>query len=551
MNKRHLLPAAVLFLLLSLLGLLVVTGPYPWFPFGLGESPPPGSDAWWLRRTAPGRGTGIPDAGSTESEAAAAAKAKEAAVAPKPARSATESLLDELRRHASDPSVHNNEVILIFADAGSYTGFLNDAQSAGISVTGKIPELYAVRVRFVTDAVLNEALDRALMMRDVQLVDLDLNWKMQLEEVLGTNTVSPQSYVRLLELLYQGPGYVLGWGAGLRLAYLDTGLALNTAQFFPRLGQLDIGLGVEPDDRHGMAIALLATAGQDLAEGLTGIATAAEILSVRVTDSQGIPDVFAVAQGLVAAANAGADLIEVSPYSSHDAMILKLALDYAIDRKGAAVIAARGIESTPGWPAIDPRVIVVGAIDAFGAPPVAVGRGTIPLTGAPAIRAKAQVGPGLASEYVAVESAPASAAIVTAAIAAVMTTIPNTTPAEAWYMLQRTAVDGSGTVLGPAATGFRVLNLKWLVKLYEAILRQAILAQQAGTPPSTVAVGAPASDDLTGEVSPPATTAPGPFLPGTSSGRSTIIRGPNPPRAINPPARGSIPTRGGPITVAP
>jgi hypothetical protein len=41
------------------------------------------------------------------------------------------------------------------------------------------------------------------------------------------------------------------------------------------------------------------------------------------------------------------------------------------------------------------------------------------------------------------------------------------------------------------------------------------------------------------------------FLPGTSSGRSTIVRGPTPPRGTNPTARGSIPTRGGQITVAP
>jgi hypothetical protein len=550
MNKRHLLPAAVLVLMLSLLGLLVVTGPYPWFPFGLGDAPAPGSDAWWLRRAAPGRGTGIPDAGSAESEAAAAAaaKAKEAANAPKAVRSATESLLDELRRHATDPSVHNNEVILIFADAGAYTGFLNDAQRAGIAVTGRIAELYAVRVHFTVDDVLNEALDRALMLRDVQLVDLDLNWKMQLEEVVGVNTVAPQSYVRLLELLFQDPNlYFLGWGTGMRIAYLDTGLALNTAQFFPRLRQLDIGLGVEPDDRHGMALALLATAGPDLAEGLHGIATGAELLSVRVTDGQGIPDVFTVAQGLVAAANAGATFIEVSPYSSHDALVLKQALNYAIDLRGAAVIAARGIGDTPGWPAADRRVIAVGAIDAFGALPLVVGQGTLPVTGAPAIRSKAQVGPGLASEYVALESAPASAAIVTASLAAVMSVLPNTTPAEAWFLLQRNAVPGELTTLGPMGKGFRVLNLRWLLRVPPK--KGWELAE---TPSLDLVDPSQGQDELAQMIEPGQPgQRPTQFLPGTSSGRSTIIRGPAPARGNNPTARGSAPARGGPITVTP
>lgn len=550
MNKRHLLPAAVLGLLLLLLGVLVVTGPYPWFPFGIGETPASGSDAWWLRRGAAGRGTGIPEAGSAENEAAAAAaaaKAKEPAVAPKPARSATENLLDELRRHASDPSVHNNEVILIFADAGSYTGFLNDAQTAGISVTGRIPELDAVRVRFVNDAGLNEALDRALMMRDVQLVDLDLNWKMQLEEVLGAGRIPQLTFDRLPEVLGLR-GVILAWGTGQRIAYLDTGLPLNTTPFFPRLRQLDIGLGMEPDDLHGTAIALLATAGLDLAEGLTGLAPAADLLSVRVTDNQGIPDVFAVAQGLVAAANADATLIEVSPYSARAALILRKALDYAIDLHGAAVIAARGPGQTPGWPAADPRVIASVPVDALGAQPLVIGQGTLPATGALPIRAKAQVGPGLRSDYVAVETGPASAAIMTAAIAAIMSTQPSTTAAEAWFLLQRTAVDGELTVLGSMGTGFRVMYMGWMVPPELRIpLRPPPLGAGDEPPPSATA------EELIQAMAPgPSEQRPTQFLPGTSSGRTGIIRGtPPPPRATNPPPRGSAPVRGGAITVAP
>jgi hypothetical protein len=512
-----------------------VTGPYPWFPFGLGgETGTPGSNAWRQRRSIRDNGSAARDPNDAAGAAEAAAKVKEPVTEPKGARSATETLLDELRRHASDAGVHNNEVILIFADAGGYTGFLADAQGGGITVTGKIPELNTVRVRFVADTELNAALDRALMLRDVQLLDADLNWKMQLEEVLGMATPAHQTYEHLLELLGLR-GVRLNWGTGLRIAYLDTGLVLNTAQFFPRLRQIDIGLGLEPDDRHGMAIALLTTGGWDLAQGLTGLAPAAELISIRVTDSQGIPDVFAVAQGLVAAANGGTHLIEVSPYSSHDALVLKLALDYAINRQGAAVIAARGLGETPGWPAVDPRVIAVGAIDAFGAPPLTMGQAIAPLAGAPAIRAKAQVGPGLASDYVAVHAGPASAAIVTAAIAAVMTNSPEVSPAEAWFQLQRSAKGGEHTKLGPAGAGFRVLYLGWLAP-------ELVLEFNTAVIPSTELPMATVEAEVI-EVTAAGQPAPRPtqFLPGTPTGRTAIIRG-TPPRTTPPPSRG--PARG-------
>lgn len=535
MNQRPLLPAAVLALLLALTGLLFVTGPYPWFPFGLGgKTGTPGGNAWWQRRAAPDNRPAHQDpsdpAGATETTA----KAKQPVAEPKGARSATETLLDELRRQAGDATVHNNEVILIFADAGGYTGFLADVQGGGITVTGKIPELNTVRVRFVADAELNAALDRALMLRDVQLLDLDLNWKMQLEEVLGAASPSDQTYEHLVELLGLR-GVRLNWGTGIRIAYLDTGLVLNTAQFFPRLSQIDIGLGLEPDDRHGLAIALLATGGWDLAQGLTGLAPAADVLSIRVTDSQGIPDVFAVAQGLVVAANAGARLIEVSPYSSHDALVLKLALDYAINRQGAAVIAARGLGETPGWPAVDPRVIAVGAIDAFGAPPLTLDQVTAPLASAPAIRAKAQVGPGLASDYVAVHAGPTSAAIVAAAIAAVITTFPDVSPAEAWFQLQRSAKGGEHTKLGPAGAGFRVLDLGWLAPELAIQFNVAVI-------PSTELPMATVETEVI-EVTANGQVVPRPtqFLPGTPTGRTAIIRG-TPPRTTTPPTRG--PARG-------
>ena len=90
------------------------------------------------------------------------------------------------------------------------------------------------------------------------------------------------------------------WGRGTTIAILDTGVAADVTFGTGRLRALDVGLGVTPgtggEDGHGTAVAGLAAG---LSPDAPGVAPAANLLSIRVTDNTGTSDLFTVAQAIV------------------------------------------------------------------------------------------------------------------------------------------------------------------------------------------------------------------------------------------------------------
>ena len=99
----------------------------------------------------------------------------------------------------------------------------------------------------------------------------------------------------------------------LTIAILDTGVLPDTTFGSGRLRSLDIGLGTVAgrgeEDGHGTAVAALA-AGSDA--DAPGVAPAASLLSIRVTDTRSTSDTFTIAHAIVAAVDAGAKIINVS-----------------------------------------------------------------------------------------------------------------------------------------------------------------------------------------------------------------------------------------------
>ena len=84
-------------------------------------------------------------------------------------------------------------------------------------------------------------------------------------------------------------------------------------------------------------------------------------------DSDGIGDTFTVAQGIVAAADNGANIINLSLGSYGDSVVLRDAIDYANER-GTSIVAATGNDGIEqvSYPAAYEKVIGVSAIDASG-----------------------------------------------------------------------------------------------------------------------------------------------------------------------------------------
>ncbi|MGY8688851.1 MAG: S8 family serine peptidase, partial [Verrucomicrobiales bacterium] len=115
---------------------------------------------------------------------------------------------------------------------------------------------------------------------------------------------------------------------------------------------------------HGTAVASVAAGTHAAAPG---VAPAAQVLSFRVADSDGNSDSFTLAQGILAAAEAGADVINISLGSTGDSGVVEEAVNKAM-AAGSTIVAAAGNNGADSlsYPAAYEGVISVGSVDAAG-----------------------------------------------------------------------------------------------------------------------------------------------------------------------------------------
>jgi hypothetical protein len=248
------------------------------------------------------------------------------------------------------------------------------------------------------------------------------------------------------------------WGRGVTIAVLDSGALPDATLGGGRLRYLDIGLGYTgPVDEslHGTAVASLAAGSSPDARG---IAPAAGILSIRVTQADGKSDAFTVTQAIVAAVDAGAQIINISMggYSTSEA--IDRAVAYA-DSHGTVIVAAAGNDQASRlvWPAANPRVISVGATDATGQQVSFSNSGPQLHLAAPGFGIQTA---GVNGEHILFSGTSASAPVVAGAIAAVMSETPGLTAAQAVQVLQ-THADDNGTPGDDPDYGHGVVDLGW------------------------------------------------------------------------------------------
>jgi len=154
------------------------------------------------------------------------------------------------------------------------------------------------------------------------------------------------------------------WGAGVKVAILDTGVTEHPSLTGVKITHQDIVQDGRDFHGHGTAMASL-IAGNDPANG--GVAPKSELLDVRVADSQGKGDTAMVAEGILWAVDRGASVISISLGASGNSTMLRDAVAYAISR-GVIVVAAAGNEqaNSLAYPAAYDGVISVAAVDAQG-----------------------------------------------------------------------------------------------------------------------------------------------------------------------------------------
>lgn len=257
-----------------------------------------------------------------------------------------------------DPNAIPYERVVAFSSEEAYQDFLKRLEESSVRNNGSISALRAVRIKFDSLA------DFDALGLDPE--DVEFNYPVLIPEL---REVAPQQGVVGFgnsALDYLGVRRDNSdWGEGVKIAVIDTGiephLALSNSIQHINLVELDEG---EVPNSHGTSVASLIS-GQH--PNMRGVAPQADLISVRIADETGVSSSFLLAEGITAAADAGAQLINISMGSSSDSTLVRQAVDYAIEQ-GAVIFASSGNDGTQqaSYPAADPDVYSVGAIDANG-----------------------------------------------------------------------------------------------------------------------------------------------------------------------------------------
>jgi subtilisin family serine protease len=157
-------------------------------------------------------------------------------------------------------------------------------------------------------------------------------------------------------------------GAGVTIAIVDTGIDTTRPDLIGTvIGTANLTNGPATDvshDSHGTAVAgLIAGRGRSR---MAGLAPGASLIDIKVTAQPDQATPGEIAKGITEAADLGAEIINVSIGTRYDDETLRRAVAFAEQR--CLIVASAGDTGTPQYPAGDPGVVSVAAIDREGVP---------------------------------------------------------------------------------------------------------------------------------------------------------------------------------------
>ena len=248
---------------------------------------------------------------------------------------------------ASEAGALQNQRSIRFSDRDAYERFLAAAKDKGIAILGSIDRLNALHVGFLSIDDLNALLDGSEESGFIFPVSLPTP---KTEGVQEGAVGFGESLLSWLGIKGDNSAY----GSGVKVAILDTGSTLEGAR-----NQFLVAPPENPADwnGHGTAVADL----------IRQIAPAADLLSWRVANDEGQSNSFLLAQGILAAVDAGVDVINISMGSYGNSAILRDAVETAREAN-VLIFASGGNEGYEqlAYPAAYEGVVGVGAVDATG-----------------------------------------------------------------------------------------------------------------------------------------------------------------------------------------
>ena len=424
--------------------------------------------ALWLgwRLTQPGGGE---ETGSTRSVPAAPALHTSAhSGAEVDSREALDSETPELS--ASVPASHERtpaavaevvpgENLLTFRSREGFQAFLDRARRQGIPILGVVDKLLGVRVGGPRSAI-----DELLKGFPEGEASVESNFFVRLPDSQDT----PEKRAELGKVLPFGDqalnwlgvpsGSNSNWGQGVTIAVLDTAVDRSHPTFGKgqiAVIQIEGGGANSGSQAHGTAVASILS-GRD--SQTRGVAPGARLLSVPLVGADGSTTTLDLAAAILAASDAGANIINISLGGYGDSQVLREAVSYAT-RNNVLIVAAAGNESYGilAYPARYQDVLAVGAVDGYGQQlPFSNSGQTLGLM-APGLDVQVAAGQGEVSYF---SGTSASAPFVSGAVAAILSEsgVRGLAPRQAAELLLAHA-DEAGTPGSDSAYGRGILDV--------------------------------------------------------------------------------------------
>lgn len=384
-----------------------------------------------------------------------------------PAGDAARAVRGASRRDAvPPPATHGDaiadEYLLSFYSEEDREAFLAVARRLGVEVLDTMRLGFSVRIRAERDALTR------LRGEAPVAIEFEPNYTVRTPPLPVVDPRRPQGdYVFFGDaaLPWLGVANNSGWGEGIKVAVLDSGVQAHPALEHAVAATLDLADGTPGDaaagSAHGTAVASLIAGNVG---PVRGMAPEAELLNVRVIAGDGRSDAFTAAKGIVEAVDAGAAVINCSFGTRSDSFVLRSAVRYAA-AQGAVVVASTGNEGSLGvsFPAAYPEAVAVAAVDGRGEHLYFSNRGEAVDVAAPGL--------GVAAAWtdegvVPFSGTSAATPLVSGAIAALMSQEPGLSAADAVDLLKEYSIDAAAP--GPdVELGRGILNMRRVLQRNE------------------------------------------------------------------------------------
>lgn len=348
------------------------------------------------------------------------------------------------------------------------------AQSVQAEILRKGPLDYLILT--VPSGQMNEALK--VLSRSPGVLSVNPAQKIKTTEAAGPQVTDPHYSEQwgLSKAEVQKAWGLGATGVGITIATIDTGVDVNHPDLKSNLvagynaitGKTGLS-AVQDNNGHGTHVAGVAAAGLN-GEGIVGVAYQAKIMPIKAMNRLGEGTDDIVADGIIWAADHGAQIINLSLGSNEETDILREAIQYA-QAKGALLVAAAGnkeenlSKNSITFPAAEPGVLAVTATDLRDQ------RASFSLTGPQASLAA----PGVSifsdywqnsSGYASIDGTSMASPFVAGVAALVWGAHPELTAEQVKILLENSALD-LGTPGRDSEYGFGRVNAYWAVRFAE------------------------------------------------------------------------------------